>query len=241
MKKLRFLGFTISEVLITLIILGVLYALTVPILQYNYHRRTVQAGFADVFREFNKALFNYSVKLKCQGKLVCTGLFDEGKNAAAEIAGEFQTVNEGTNCWDGRKINNNIDNSGEETDLNDLNCFIDGKNRIFAIQPVSNCSTDFFNATGSNAGKKHKLQNSCGYLFVDLNGKKAPNAFGMDVFAFIITDSATAYLYPLGGKLLNPSYSNLSTWAGTCGDGSQEGRTCAGRIVEDGWNVNYMK
>ena len=241
MKKHRVWGFTISEVLVVLAILGVLYSLTGLILHYNYHRRTVQAGLADVFREFDKAMFNYSIKKQCQGQLVCTGMFSNGHNAAQEISREYQTIQVGTNCWNGRVIDNNLDGSGGTTNLNNLNCFIDGKGRIFAIQTVSDCSTDYFNNTSANANRKHKLQNSCGYLFVDLNGEKSPNTFGQDVFIFIITDHAPSYLYPLGGKLLKSSYSDLSTWSGTCGDGSQEGRTCAGRIVEEGWNINYMK
>ena len=167
MKKHRVWGFTISEVLIVLAILGVLYSLTISILHYNYHRRTVQAGLADVFREVNKAMFNYSVKNQCQGKLSCTGMFSDGHNAAEAIASEYQTMQVGTNCWNGRTIHTNLDGSGDTTNLNDLNCFIDGKGRIFAIQTVSNCSTDYFNNTGANANKTHKLQDSCGYLFID--------------------------------------------------------------------------
>jgi len=242
MKKHRVWGFTVSEVLIVLAILGVLYSLTISILHYNYHRRTVQAGLADAFREFNKAMFNYSAKKQCQGKLVCTGMFSNGHNAAEEIASEYQTMQVGTNCWgNNRVINNNLDGSGDTTNLNNLNCFIDGKGRIFAIQTVSDCVTNYFDNNGANANKRHKLQKSCGYLFIDLNGEKAPNAFGQDVFIFIITDNSPSYLYPLGGKMLTSSYDNLSTWPGTCGDGSQEGRTCAGRIIEEGWNVTYMK
>ncbi len=241
MKNLKFLGFTLGEVLIALVVLGLLYILTIPLLNHNYQRNVTQAGFADVFKEFNKAMFNYTVRKQCQGQLTCTGLFSEGKNQAEELSSEYQTVKIGNNCWNGKTIHNNFDGSGETTNLNNLNCFIDGKNRIFAIEPVSNCDTDYFDATGKNENKKHKLQKSCGYLFVDLNGEKSPNAFGVDVFAFIIADASTAYLYPLGGSLLKSSYSGLSKWKGTCGDGSNDGRTCAGRIVEDGWKVKYLK
>lgn len=243
MKNIYSQGFTVGEVLITLLVLGILFSLTVPTIMRNHQRNTTQAGFTDFFKEFNKAIFNYSVKKQCQGKLSCTGLFSNIQNIENELAPMFRATKVGTNCWQGKKIVNNIDGSGSTTDLNSKNCFVDAKNRIYVIEKISaDCTTDFYNSTNdTRTTKKHKLQKSCGYLIVDINGVKAPNTFGIDVFPFVVTDAVAAYLYPVGGSLSKASYAGLSSWKGTCGDGNLEGRTCGGRIIEEGWKVKYLK
>jgi len=246
--------FTFSEMLISLTIIGILCSFYLPTLHQSYEKNTTQAGFQDTIKAMDKALFNYSNKSNCQGKLDCTNLFTDDKTAE-KVSTLFKPGIVGKNCWHGKKIYNKINSKAENdsdlTDLNNLSCFIDGNGRIYATETIESkngiCSTQLRTATWH--GRKHKLDTSCGYLFVDLNGDKAPNTFGRDVFIFIITNTAPSYLYPMGGTLLqSPAYGNLTTWIGTCGDNMHgedkdtlEGRTCAGRIVEEGMTINYLK
>ena len=103
MKKTVKRAFTVAEVLITLMVIGVLAALTMPSIMLSHEKNTTQAGFADVYKDMNKGIFNYTVKNKCQGKLDCTNLFDKTTNNAAEqIANEFRAVKAGKNCWNGK-------------------------------------------------------------------------------------------------------------------------------------------
>lgn len=231
MKNMRLKGFSLSEVVLTMAILGVVMLLSTSPLILTHERNSTQAGFADSAKEINKALFNYSVKNQCQGKLSCTNLFDTTDNNTAELlSSEFLSTKKGDNCWDGRGDINGIVN------LDNLSCFVDGKGRIYATQSIdATCATDYYGGGATS----HKLKKSCGYIYVDLNGKKAPNIFGRDLFMFIITDAANSYLYPNGGSLINPT-GILDNWT-TNNCTPAGGITCAGRIIEEGWKVKYLK
>ena len=250
MKKIVKRAFTVAEVLITLMVIGVLAVLSMPSIMLSHEKNTTQAGFADAYKEISKGIFNYASdnSVGCQGKISCTTLFQDD-NTAELLATTFRAVKKGKNCWEGQEIRNNIDGSGSTTDLNDLSCFIDGKNRIIATQTVlgdddESCTTDFYigQTTATGAALKNKLQKSCGFVFVDLNGQKGPNTFGRDVFVFVATDAPPSYLYPVGGSLLKDgSYEGLSNWKEDKCEEKGEGRTCAGRIVEEGMKVKYLK
>ena len=245
MKNKKFCGFTLSEILVTMLVLGTLFLIYLPTLMNSHEKNTIQAGLIDAFKEFNKVIFNYtsSEAKRCKGNLTCTNTFSSDGQPAHEFSSEFQGVPfVGKDCWGGITIASDIDKRGSEIDLSGYECFIDGKNRIWAFYNFkTDCATNLYNNAASR--KNHKLEKSCGYLIVDLNGKKTPNTFGRDVFVYIITDAVSAYLYPVGGSLAQNSFGGVGVWQGTCGDddGSKEGRTCAGRIMEDGWKVRYIK
>ena len=101
MKKMKKIAFSLAEVLLTMLVLGILISFTVPSLTLSYERNSTQAGFATIIKDVNKALFNYSVKKQCRGKLGCTNVFANA-NAAAALATEFSSVKTGTNCWNGK-------------------------------------------------------------------------------------------------------------------------------------------
>ncbi|MCR5505136.1 MAG: hypothetical protein K6E94_06290, partial [Elusimicrobiaceae bacterium] len=88
----------------------------------------------------------------------------------------------------------------------------------------------------------------------------APNTFDKDLYAFIITNSAKNSLYPVGGELIDytrlngitingvnswctaPKLNNEKCAEGTCdNDNGKDGRSCAGRIVEEGMRIRYLK
>ena len=237
MKKMKKIAFSLAEVLLTMLVLGILISFTVPSLTLSYERNSTQAGFATIIKDVNKALFNYSIKNQCKGKLSCTNVF-ANSNSTELLAPEFSAIKTGTNCWNGKGNLNGFLN------LDNLSCFMDGKGRIFAFatdtESISaDCSTNYY--FDSTFAGKHKLKNSCGLLYADINGQKQPNKFGRDIFMFIITDSSSSYLYPNGGKLLKTvSNKKIEPWSeDNCN--SSGGITCAGRIVEEGMKVKYLK
>ena len=180
------------------------------------------------------------------GSLAEVGLFSD-EDPSEKLVSQFHPVKVGRDCWDGIPIKNDFNQMGESlTDLSNISCFIDRDNTIYAIERLSaDCSTDLYNKT---AGKRHKLQNSCAILYVDVNGQTSPNTFGRDIFAFVITNSNNTYLYPVGGKLMKTIIvgqsamsegSLVGSWVGSCDAEHHEGRTCAGRLVEEGMKIKY--
>lgn len=69
--------------------------------------------------------------------------------------------------------------------------------------------------------------NSVNYFFVDLNGLKNPNIIGRDVFVFTILDDKG-----LKPACYNMSYENINK---NCITDSNAG-CCAAKIIADGWN-----
>lgn len=237
-------GISLPEVLLTLGIIGVISAITIPILNNSYQKNAVATTFSDTIKEFNKGLFYYSTNNNGNGLLRQTPLFTGDNNAAVFLASQFKTAKAQTGCWNGITIAENFDGSGNKKDLNGLSCFIDSDKIIYAIETLSsNCSLDLYNNDIGN--KKHKLQKSCAILYTDFNGTKSPNAFGSDVFAFVITDNTNAYLYPVGGVLLEEIPSGILQGVSAVGDGCTKeniyGVTCGGRIIEDRMKVKYLK
>ncbi len=260
-------AFTIAETMIALLIVGVIAAMVIPMLQHGYKVSAAQVTLADAMKEFNKGLFNYTASSQgvrvsegegakdalvlsttFDGKLSSNGLFNED-NPAEKLATQFHPIKTGVDCWEGVQIRNSFAFSGGgTTDLSLQSCFIDGDNIIYAIEKFpDNCSTDFYN---NAVGTRHKLKKTCGILYIDINGQKAPNSFGRDVFAYLITDASNAYLYPVGGKLMKPILNNesviseagaVSSWVGSCDEEHKDGRTCAGRIAEEGMRIKYWK
>lgn len=237
-------AFTFAEVMTVLLLIGVVMVLTLPSIQNSYIVNVTKTSFVDTMKEFNKGLTNYSIKDNSYKKLIETDLFSG--DFAEKISAQFSPKHIGIDCWNGINIKQNLDGNGDQIDMSSLSCFVDGDETIYAFEifgTESPCTTDLYNGAG-----KHKLKKSCGILYFDYNGKKAPNTFGKDVFAFIITDAASSFLYPVGGKLMSAIDDNesimdgISTWENSCGEnGNKDGRTCAGRIVDEDMKIKYFK
>ena len=86
-------------------------------------------------------------------------------------------------------------------------------------------------------------------IFIDVNGKSAPNTIGRDLFAFQIGENGV--LYPSGGKALQVYESKSSDpglWNGTSADSAclpeskivkNSGWGCTARLVEEGYKFSY--
>ena len=83
----------------------------------------------------------------------------------------------------------------------------------------------------------------CGYVVIDVNGPtKGPNNYGRDIYYFWITNGKGAILYPLGG--IDDNFNNTNHWWKTpspnsCSSGDKSGLSCAGRVMEENWEMNY--
>ena len=198
-----------------------------------------------------------SVASMHDGTITSSHLFDDG-SVTQKLADQFKGSACENNCWgDDVTITNSIDgkNSAGTTDLSDVSGFISGNGFIYAIEMLSNtCALDL----RADTTQRHKLSNSCAILYMDVNGKQPPNTFGKDVYALIITNSANNSLYPVGGdlidydKLNNTKINGVDKWctakdngnctAGTCDNtNGKDGRSCAGRIIEEGMRIRYLK
>src|SRR5574344_243526 len=103
----------------------------------------------------------------------------------------------------------------------------------------------YFSTDEQIAAGGGNLYNEISEINIDVNGFKKPNTFGRDIFIFILSNNGK--LYPYFGKDMSLFF-DFSPWqedSGLCGTaGSTDvsnvnGMGCAGRIMDEGWQMNY--
>lgn len=248
--KNRFLtkkiAFTMAEVLITLGIIGIVAALTIPPLVSNYQKRAYVIKLQKAYASFNIALKQLTNDYGCGTDLACTGLFSDSASSSSfpiAIAKYLKistdcTYSGGYGCFS--KFNSNYDGSGSLTDLVDVyyTTFITVDGASYAIWGTTapaiyaDCKQSAYDGLGPSP---MYTNSSCGYVYIDVNGpKQGPNYFGRDVFRFFITNQKGAYLYPSGA----PEYKYWNSAFKYCSDQSlaipKNGDSCAGRVLETG-------
>ena len=84
-----------------------------------------------------------------------------------------------------------------------------------------------FTSMGGQADEEGNLvdTSTSGAIYVDINGGKAPNRYGKDLFVFIRYDNG----------LINPYLINLKDISTKCN--RQTGEGCAAKIMQDGWEI----
>lgn len=240
MKKL--LAFTLAEVLITLSIIGIVAALTIPTLINNYQKTQYVTGLKKAYTQFNQVLSKFSSDRGCVNDLKCTGEFTASKTndtLGQALVPYFKLAKdcgdaESTVCFTTQSSGNYDGTSTRQNDNGtDYYKFLTVDGVAYAVRNYSdNCSS------WGGSGKTNNLKQVCGGLRVDVNGPdKGPNSYGRDIFSFNITNGKGALLYPVGG-----SDEQWTWWNGSpkyCAEGDKQGYFCTGRVIEEGWEMNY--
>ena len=214
MKK----AFTLAEVLVTLGIIGVVSAMTVPTLMQNHQRKTYVTQLHKVYNEISQVLLQYqsdknAVNLTEAG-LTSTAALQNMITSYMKIVATCDSVAEP--CFsDSYKYINGNSAAGAYT--NNVKSYVLASGA--AIRPVySKPST-------------YKIAN----FMVDINGAKGPNISGRDLFFL--------YLYSNGiidegpdETVNNAPLTEDQREALNC-ETSLNG--CFGRLLNDNWEMNY--
>jgi len=239
-------GFTLAEVLITLGIIGVVAGMTIPTLIENNQKAQYVTALKKVYSNFSQVLVQYSADNGCTGDLACTGLFNKTSDeVTTELAPYFKIAKRcgpGVSGCFSSGFSSYIDGSGARDDWSQAempNSFITTDGMAFLIVSYrTNCSD-----AGWSANITEDMTQLCGYIIVDVNGSKGPNNYGRDIFRFWITNGRGSKLYPYGGAddaahgHWNANPAVPSSWQ--CSDANPDGRCCSGRIMDEGWEMNY--
>lgn len=251
MKFIKRLGFTLAEVLIVMGIVGIVAEMTVPALVQDYQKKYYTTNLKKAYTEFNQALKQMSQDNGCFDNLKCTGLFASDKttmNLGDEISKYFNISkncknNPYANTWNGlpggclhaSQIGYNYDNSGSRTGVGGYS-FVTQDGILYIVVNSSNgCAS-----SGYNDG----MAQYCGLATIDVNGPyNGPNNYGRDVFQFTISNGRGALLYPYGGRRntwwRNEWDANNPHLPRYCYPGNPAGQYCAGRIMDEDWEMNY--
>jgi prepilin-type N-terminal cleavage/methylation domain-containing protein len=143
MKKL---GFTLAEVLITLVIIGVIAAMTVPTLMNNTNSQEFRSAFKKALSSINQAIEReYAIDGNTLG--------DESNLVTDVFKQNLQVIDD-----------NYTPPTGSE--LSGSSCFVTADGMAFCLG-----SDPQFNASNCD----FENQTACGSMWVDVNGSKGPN------------------------------------------------------------------
>ena len=227
-------GFTLSEVLITLGIIGVIAALTLPGLLTDTEGAKVGPKLAkavSMFEQGNEALLNeYSVD-----SIVDSGLFDEDTSAVTygKALSNHIKISQFTYPEDVEQSATD-ESTASSCDVGaDFSAgapFISKDGVIYVI----NYSSDNM-ATGVPAHKQR-----IGNVYIDINGYRKPNALGSDIFVFSLWNDGS--LRPVGGaNWAGDDADGACTWKSACPNDETAGdyRACAGSVFENNLKVMF--
>ena len=231
-------GFTLAEVLITLGIIGVIAAMTLPTLIQKQHEKEIVTALKKFHSLMSQA---YVFAVEKNGPIELWGLdtgtddddtFSESSKKYMDLFSPYlKTVkrckaNE-ANCYAPviyKYINGNTYMNGTTPYKLETAALSDGM--VFSIEPMSADCT-------FARGRTKQLQNICASLFVDVNGVKNPNVLGKDVFSFYITKYG---LVPRGTAMDEHAYN----FENSCAKSStQTGYGCAAWVIYNE-NLDYL-
>ena len=239
MKNLK--CFTLAEVLITLSILGVVAAISIPSMIQQYQKRVMITKIQMAYSDLQKAATNIQMKTGCSD-VECYLNYDYSKDNPTkkfvDLAG-LKNYQRTFNwhyfcCLDGLKAKE---------------CKNSGPSSIFYTNKAKNMGYEVSNVTFGTSTKKYlsiglmlKIQfKSYDYLY-----------YGKDIFSFMIYDNFN--VSPVGGigsdrgnlynKPMEQSSENLinnyCSLEKVATYSSSSGTSCVSKIIKDGWKITYF-
>jgi len=209
-------GFTLAEVLITLLIIGVVASIVIPGLisntsdaEYAVALKKAYANLSQVTRSIITE--NSGIAGTYTNDATLMSLYTPYLNVARTCAvGTGDGV-----CWPAGNLS--YLSGGSYADINGM----------FPTALLADGTTIAFRNMAADCSftMGDQIQVVCASLYVDVNGLKGPNRLGKDTFWFRVTKQG---IYPWG--TYNDGYSDCSK--------STNGFGCAGKVIKEG-AINY--
>lgn len=167
-SALRFNAFTLAEVLITLGIIGVVAAMTIPILIQNSQEQEYKTAYRKAYSVLSQSLLYAKNDNSLVALIYSAGTTQGAEEDFAALKQSFSVV---TDC----------------TASNTSDCWASGE--TFRSEVVA--APAFVDKSGVGwKMNRTNAQANAAYILVDTNGLKKPNQYGKDRFPFIfrVTD-----------------------------------------------------
>ena len=220
-------AFTLAEVLVTLGIIGVVSAMTVPTLMQNYQRKSYVTQLHKVYNEAQQAALQYMTDRNA------LDLREAGLTSTAAVANWVKTY---------FKVVNSCGTDSSPCFANEYK-FMNGasKGALFSNTTYQK----FVLANGASISVSGYANGNVSF-FVDVNGKAGPNIIGRDTFAMLIykngiidesdgTEGDDSLIAPLTNEKRDELFDQycLNGTAGSYWWG------CFGKILNDNWEMTY--
>ncbi len=196
----RVLGFTLAEVLVTLGIIGIISALTLPTLVKNHQKKVYVAQLQKVYTELEQAItnkINDQNAINVQEAGIVSGKESEFLNSYFKIAKDCGT--DSTPCF-----------ANEYKEINGSISEITKSGHRESLNATGSAHVTLADGTAIGLKIESNLEVNYAIFFVDTNGTKGPNTRCRDFFQFaisrnnssgIIGDSCVNYLIQNGWQM----------------------------------------
>lgn len=225
-------AFTLAEVLITLMIIGILALVTIPSLIQSWEEREAITKLKKTYAMLQQAFkmaeidngspdtWNLTVSTTLTNLIPYLPVLKDCKNQDGCVyTGMYKTLNgvdyvsiAANQAWSGYRI------------------LLKDNTSIFTASASNTCALSIFSVNGSAA---------CMNFMVDINGLKGPNVAGRDLFFFSMTKDG---IMPWGGSNVkdeNDQKLNRYPHSETCVNKNYAGYGCARWIIERS-NMDYL-
>ena len=206
------LAFTLAEVLITLSVIGVVAAMTLPTVIQNYQKQVVVNKLKKSYSNLQNAL----QKSMSENGDMSTWDFPDDR---VEFFSKY-IVPYYKNLENGKAYYADIKN-------------IDGR--------AANGSRCITLPDGTSVSIGDKINNSYYWMFIDVNAKKGPNRLGKDIFMLELFPGSNQLIFHSQGQTNEQLKSDYQGGGYQCKkgtDGRYAGGKCGAKIMQDGWKIN---
>ena len=218
--KVKF-AFTLAEVLITLGIIGIVAAMTIPTLISNYQKKQTVTKLQKAI-----SIFNQAYKMS----------FDEVGNPSPQEAFDMGPTKYINTYWAPYLKINNICTTYSDCGYDSLTPITlpsgnkDGANIInertrIGVQTMDGITYIIFTSHWNS--NDNDFTTPSNYVWVDLNGGEKPNKYGRDLF--MLTRVENKGVFPYGYDLTNDRVNSECL---------SSGYTCAEKIRRAGWEID---
>lgn len=203
-------GFTLAEVLITLGIVGVIAALTMPMLVGQSKNQANATKLSSTVSNIENALTSIIAKESAEDLYETELLSSAGTPTDFETElGKFLQCSYVEDVYGDKKIRTLNKGSG---DAPEGDAYMLKSGAVMFVSDIAESDDSEFFAT----------------VVIDVNGAELPNTYGRDIFFYKL--GAKGFLYPYGGEKVGGSY--------TCSSNS-DGKGCAGKLLSESYKMNY--
>lgn len=241
-------GFTLAEVLITLGIIGVVAAITIPtVLQNSQDKQTISA----LKKAYSTLTQAFNMSIQDNGNPTSWGIDVDYRQALKKMIPYLKIMKD---CSDGsagcfpnvtygsfnESAYNNISDENYNSATYPKVQLADGTLIVVPSDHMGETSA----ICNNQFGPTDSLKNECYVYYVDINGFKGPNEYGIDTFAFYLTKSG---IVPAGTQAEDNYTPSSFSFIGYCTglDGSatlpeKSGLGCTAWVIENE-NFDYRK
>ena len=240
-------GFTLVEVLVVFLVLGIIAVLTLPAIMSNIQKHQVGPALTKAMATLETAHALMANEHEMDN-------ISDGCNIGAHGSlfggnGVVNVQNYRINCFEPyvmKMIGASKETNGIKYDkFNNTGVSINTGSTSYHKYTTKSGVTYYFLNGGIISGKHAMMQ-----FYIDINGmNKKPNVMGKDLFQAVIDLDSTGAVAPYGGHIYSDwtwgyyNVNNFSVWNTSCNSTTPinniTGETCSGSVIDNGGKVIY--